>query len=61
LDSYKAKYEMNTGQHLFKDKPESIFNLGDGYVIEFEYEPKILGGDSVITRIRYYNIYNGDW
>lgn len=61
LDSYKAKYEMNTGQHLFKNKPESIFNLGDGYVIEFEYEPKELGEESVITRIRYCNIYNGDW
>lgn len=61
FDSYKSKYEMNTEQYLFNERPESIFHLGDGYVIEFDYEPKELSEDSVITQICFYNIYDGDW
>ena len=61
LNFYKSKYEMNTDEHLFNSRPESIFHLGDGYVLEFDYEPKELSDKSVITNIRYYNIYNGDW
>lgn len=61
LNFYKSKYEMNTDSHLFNSRPESIFHLGDGYVLEFDYEPKELTEKSIITNMRYYNIYNGDW
>jgi len=61
IESYKSKYEMNSDQHLFSDRPESIFDLGDGYVIEFSYEPEELGKESFITYIYLYNIYDGDW
>ncbi|KUO65813.1 MAG: hypothetical protein APF84_00725 [Gracilibacter sp. BRH_c7a] len=61
IESYKSKYEMNTDQQLFNDRPESTFDIGDGYVIEFNYEPKELGEESIITSISLYNITDGDW
>lgn len=61
LNFYKSKYEMNTDQLLFNGRSESIFDLGDGYVIEFKYEPKELTQESLITNIYLYNINDGDW
>jgi len=56
LNSYQAKYPKTTERPLSDGR--SIFELGDGYVIEFSYEPKELVEESVITGINFY--YGGE-
>lgn len=53
LNSYQAKYPKTTERPLSDGK--SIFELGDGYVIEISYEPKKLDDNSVITGINFYH------
>ena len=57
LDYYQTKYKMN----MDHNKSNAIFELGDGYVIEFSYAPNELVQESVITGISLYNIHDEDW
>ncbi|MCT4543765.1 MAG: hypothetical protein N4A63_09500 [Vallitalea sp.] len=48
---YKEKYKMNENQALYEEHSETIFQLDDGYVIEFKSE------NGIISSISIYDIY----
>lgn len=58
---YQSKYEMNTEQHLLREYPESVFDLGNEYYLQMDFDTNDLTVDSTINQIRLFNISDGDY
>jgi hypothetical protein len=61
IEHYKILYEMNENESLFSEYPETIFDLGEGYIIRFDIDTEEITSESIITRIKLRNIYFGEY
>lgn len=61
IELYKSKYKMNIDEHLLNEYPESIFDLGDGYYLQIDFDTEKITDDSIITQIQLFSIHDGDY
>jgi len=61
INYYKKLYKMNENKNLYPEYPETIFNLGDNYVIQFDIDTVELTDSSIIKKIILRNINYGEY
>jgi len=60
IDNYKELYRSNEDGSIHTEYPKWLFDLGEGYVIQFQIDTDELTENSVITSINLRNFYHGE-